>query len=631
MRVSSTALTTLKELVVRLFSRPRTFRHKMFFGILYVSAPFLVLYGLYLVDRPYNLDDAYRIEAERFVVSYDDAPPVSGWNHISSSPAPYLADDDPFMSVWYEFGVPTDIETPTLYFPMPYSNLDVWYRGARLLQLGSMALPLYYARYPVLRPLPVAESGTNSNKLYIRVARHSANPYIPDAYVAPYALAQLDFDHQSITRRWISVFMLVAMSIFVIVNLGLFIVNRRETAYGWYALTMLLWGLHTAHGLINDIPFHHPLWFAISYVLILWTVAELIFINRFFSIPAPRVEKFIVVVSIAVSAILLVISLGPRFEPMLQVVRWLITPWALFVAFLIISRYFAAIRQNWNYESVSLWLLSGVFLGVGVRDIFYELNLPGFSPPGSAYYLQVFAALPMALFGLHLLRRYTKALRIARLKNDELDEAVAERTSALEDSYKEIANEQSRRSLAEERARLMRDMHDGLGGQLVHALALSEQGSDPELQKALRLALDDLRLIVESLSPEQRSLPELVASYRHRVAGLLARTGVRVSWEIADLQWREALSPKHALNLLRILQEAVTNAVRHSGAKQIRVVLRDASNGVLLRIADDGRGMDNYRPGRGLENMRTRAREIGMQIDIDSTTDGTVVSCLLTP
>lgn len=627
--MSSTRIGKVKDVTSRLFSKPETLWHKVFFCVLYVSAPFLVLYGLYLVDRPYNVDDAYLIKAERFVVAYENTPPKSGWHDVDSSPAPRLTDDDPFMSVWYDFSIPTGVETPTLYLPMPYANLDVWYGGKRLFQLGAMELPLYYSRYPVLRPLPGGKAALAENKLQIRVARHSANPYVPDAFVAPYAMAQLDFDHQSITRLWISVFMLVAMSIFVIVNFGLYLVNRRETAYGWYALTMLLWGMHTAHGLVNDIPFHHPLWFAISYVLILWTVAELIFINRFFSLPARRLEKYVVVISIAISAILLLVALGPRFEPMLQVVRWLVTPWALFVALLIISRYFTAIRREWNYESVSLWMLSGVFLGVGVRDILYELNLPGFSPPGSAYYLQVFAALPMALFGLHLLRRYTKALRIARIKNEELDEAISERTTELEDSYKEIAEEQSRRSLAEERARLMRDMHDGLGGQLVHALALSEQGSDPELQKALRLALDDLRLVVESLSPEQRSLPELVASYRYRVAGLLARTGVGVDWEIADLQWRKALSPKHALNLLRILQEAVTNAVRHSDAKKIRVVLRDTQDGVLLRIADDGKGMANHSPGRGLENMRTRAREIGMLLDIDSTSDGTAVSCLL--
>ena len=490
-----------------------------------------------------------------------------------------------------------------------------------------MALPLYYARYPVLRPLPSAENGNGSGRIVVRVARHSANPYIPVAYVAPYALAQLDFDHQSIIRRWISVFMLVAMSIFVIINFGLFLADRREKAYGWYALTMLLWALHTAHGLVNDVPFHHPFWFSISYVLILWTVAELIFINRFFSLPSPRMEKLVSAISVVVSVIVLLIATGPRFEPMLVAVRYLMTPWALIVALLIISRYFIAIRRGWNYESVSLWLLSGVYLGIGVRDILYELDIPGLSPPGSTYYLQIFAVLPMALFGLHLLRRYTKALRVAHLKNEELDAAVTARTTALADSYKENAAEQSRRSLAEERARLMRDMHDGLGGQLVHALALSELGSDPELQKALRLALDDLRLVVESLSPEQRGLPELVASYRHRVAGLLTRTGVSVRWEVAELQQHRALSPKHALNLLRILQEAVTNAVRHSGAKQIRVVLQDAENGVSLRIVDNGRGMGDQPPGRGLENMRTRAREIGMQIDIESSTDGTIVSC----
>ena len=173
------------------------------------------------------------------------------------------------------------------------------------------------------------------------------------------------------------------------------------------------------------------------------------------------------------------------------------------------------------------------------------------------------------------------------LKNEQLDRTVVERTAELEVSYAKIAEEGSRRSVAEERARLMRDMHDGLGGHLVHAHALSEQGGDAELQKALRLALDDLRLVVESLSPEQRGLTQLLAMYRHRVSKMLSRTGTKVSWEIDDIQEQKELGPKHALNLLRILQEAITNAVRHSGGDQIRVVLSAVADGFRLLVIGD--------------------------------------------
>lgn len=617
-----------KSALAQLFARPQSLPHKLFFAALYVASPFLVLYVLYLVDRPYELDDSFRITPSHFVVSFDDAPPQTGWKEFDADSPPKRATGDPFTSVWYQYKTPADIDSPTLYVPFPRANLDIWHAEQRLAKLGPMELPLYYSRFPELRPLPGGVSA-DVGVLQIRVARSADNSYPPATYVAPFELAQRDFDDQAMTRRWVTVAILIVMSIFIVVNAGLFLLNRRETAYGWYALMMLLWGLHSGHTLVNSIPINHAFWFTLLYLLLFWIVVELIFINRFFSLDAPRLERFVLAVSALVGAITIAGALYGGVDGMQQVVGWVLYPWSVICTILVVSRYFAAIRDEWTLESVSLWLLSGVFLGVGIRDILYENGFNGWWPPGSAYYLQFVAALPMALFGIHLMRRYMNALSLARIKNRELDEKIAERTIALEESYKEIAAEQSRRNLAEERARLMRDMHDGLGGQLVHALALSEQGSDEDLQKALRLALDDLRLVVESLSPEQRGLPELVASYRHRVAKLLSRSGVRVSWEISELEQSTELPPKHALNLLRVLQEAVTNAVRHSGGDLIRVILKEVAEGVMLRIADNGHGITDHQPGHGLNNMRARAREIGMQIDIDTSPNGTTVSCLL--
>ena len=117
--MTKAALTAAPKFAKRLFSRPQTLSHKAFFGVLYAAAPFLTLYALYLLDRPYELDEAYQMTAEQFVVSYSDVPPATGWRDIASNPEPRLGADDPFMSVWYEYLVPGEVETPTLYFPMP--------------------------------------------------------------------------------------------------------------------------------------------------------------------------------------------------------------------------------------------------------------------------------------------------------------------------------------------------------------------------------------------------------------------------------------------------------------------------------------------------------------------------------
>ncbi len=612
-----------------MFGRPKNALHYVLYGALYLAMPVIVLTIFYFIDQPYQLSDNYEVSARDFVVSFDDRPPSDGWQALSKENQPVRDASSPYTSVWYRIENTRPAELSALYFPFPDSNLDIWHRGERLRLLGPMSLPLHYSRSPLSLPLAAQQTQQLDEAIYVRVARHHIGTYLPLTYIAPFDLTERDFAGQELLKKWLPIGMLCVMSVFVVFNFGLFSLNRKETAYGWYALTMLLWGMHTAHSLVDAIPFHHPLWFAFTYVLLLWIPVELIFVNRFFSLAAPRLEKVVVITSLLIAAILIAFSLQPRVEPMSMVAATLMTPWTVVCTVILTTRYFVALRSSWTFESVSLWLTSGAFFGVGIRDILFQYTPGGWTPPGNNYYLQYVALLPMLLFGWHLLRRYASALVTANLKNEQLDITVTERTAELESSYAKIAEESSRRSVAEERARLMRDMHDGLGGHLVHALALSEQGGDKELQKALRLALDDLRLVVDSLSPDQRGLPQLLATYRHRVSKMLSRTGTKVSWEIDEVREQQELGPKHALNLLRILQEAITNAVLHSGGDQIRVILSRVAEGVRLLVIDNGKGLRSDSSGRGITNMRTRAREMGAQLDIASTGKGTTVTCLL--
>lgn len=88
------------------------------------------------------------------------------------------------------------------------------------------------------------------------------------------------------------------------------------------------------------------------------------------------------------------------------------------------------------------------------------------------------------------------------------------------------------------------------------------------------------------------------------------------------------LGPRPTLQVLRILQEAVTNAMRHSGARRITVKsLAPAGGPIRIAIGDDGTGLpEGYRRGRGLTSMETRARNLGGALTIDSGPDGTRLS-----
>jgi signal transduction histidine kinase len=212
--------------------------------------------------------------------------------------------------------------------------------------------------------------------------------------------------------------------------------------------------------------------------------------------------------------------------------------------------------------------------------------------------------------------------------------ATTAQRDAAEHRYR--AEEDQRRDaeraklLMEERERLTREMHDGLGGQLVSTIAMVERGSGSraEVLEELRRALDDMRIAIDTLDPNTPDLPESLGMLRARIAQLLRRNDIRLRWEVTDAPGLESFAHEEALHLLRIIQEAVTNAVRHADADEISVslALEGGAPGVLsLEIRDDGGGPPHQTGsgGRGIHNMQARAEALGGDFIVEPGDPGT--------
>jgi signal transduction histidine kinase len=192
-----------------------------------------------------------------------------------------------------------------------------------------------------------------------------------------------------------------------------------------------------------------------------------------------------------------------------------------------------------------------------------------------------------------------------------------------------------RQTLNEERQRLMQDMHDGMGSSLVTALLVVESGqSKPDMiADVLKNCIDDLKLTIDSMEPVQADLLLLLATLRFRLGPRLEHAGIALLWEVSDVPAMEWIDPRNGLHILRILQEAFTNIIKHSGATEIRVATAVDSDWVTVRIADNGRGFsveDNIgNHGKGLANQQRRAASIGAQIAWTSDSCGTVLTLRL--
>ena len=210
--------------------------------------------------------------------------------------------------------------------------------------------------------------------------------------------------------------------------------------------------------------------------------------------------------------------------------------------------------------------------------------------------------------------------------NRSLETGIAQARAELATSEAERSALEIERAIVLERERLMREMHDGIGSNLVTALAVAERQHQPQSTiKTLKRAISDLKITVDSLEPIAGDLPALIANLRHRMRLDLRAAGLTSKWEVGNcgpLVWLDATN---ALHVLRIFQEAISNVIAHSGASVMRIgcveETRNGIAGIATYVSDNGHGFSlttNHEGGRGLANMRSRAATLGGQISIES-------------
>jgi signal transduction histidine kinase len=283
-------------------------------------------------------------------------------------------------------------------------------------------------------------------------------------------------------------------------------------------------------------------------------------------------------------------------------------------------------------------LLLGCGVTVVLTSIVHDiLEVAGLVPDRRLFFTGLSYSVVLVAIGVGLTFRFAQALN----RVDGFAAHLAIQLRASEEKLKAIfAREQEREraaALARERARLMRDLHDGLGGQLVSIVALSERNTESAgIGDAARAALKDLRLVIDSMDDIGGDLMLALGSWRERAAAQLRPHDIALDWRAASpgLPVHPELRPWHVIQIIRILDEAVTNAVKHAGARHVAVDIETRRDGDgehgCITVTDDGKGFslegDAGRPAsRGLRNMKNRAARCGAELELSSGSGGTTV------
>ena len=529
---------------------------------------------------------------------------------------------------WYRlsFAVkPDQLRTSAIFIPRLSMNGLVYVNGLHVGGNGDFTEPLSRQWYrPQLFTVPASLLSVGENTIHIRLKAYVNNKGgLSEVSVGP---------KDAITAQWRKreFLQIDSLKITSTITLGLSLMALMAwslqgwpSAYGYFGAAGLLWVTHNTHYLAVDIPVAARYWELFAVTSLIWTLILIfLFVLRFANQKLRVVERVVWLFALTAPLCLLAAS-SPTFKPAVGIV---------YGALLLMGGYILKVLLSvaLNARSFSTYLLffaSLVVYGLGAMDWFAQRDVLQYSTYGHLHYG---GPILFSAVALNLFTRFGEAQKRANDLALSLEARVKQKTQELEISHSKLLSIEASQAQSAERARIMQDMHDGLGSQLVSSLALAQGGNLTPAQtfELIRGCIDDLRLAIDTSTDSRDSLPLALGNLRFRMEPRLKCAGITLKWDTTKMGESLHLSVEQQLPLLRIIQETITNTLKHASAQTLRVRVSNTPQYLLIDIADDGCGFDldaavlNSR-GKGLNSLHKRARVLGAKLDINSWPQGT--------
>ncbi|MFM2075249.1 MAG: hypothetical protein RJB34_1554 [Pseudomonadota bacterium] len=534
-------------------------------------------------------------------------------------------------SVWYEAVVhfQNQPQAPwAVYLPRVIMNAEVWVNGVLVGRAGQMTVP--YTRHwntPLLFQTPATVWQPGNNLVHIRVVA------LPDGSggLAPPQLGRADIMASRHARQVFWQNDLVYAANISVMALGLFVLavwlRKRERAdYGYFSAGALLWGAANFNMTVRTPPLPNAQWELMVYIFSIWSLLFLcLFTLRFARKVPPWLERSVLAYCVVCALFLLLsgeigsVTWGRYWLlPVLVLGAWAMWQLAVFV------------RHTKSADFKILGLVEALTLALGLHDWLIQM---GRMPFETAYGLPFAAPLLLGALAWLIAGDYARTQQDLASLNSELTDRVRQKEQALRDSFAKVALLERAQAISNERQRIMRDMHDGVGLHLSSALRQVQGGAAPAklIEQSLRDSLDHLKLTVDSMNFREGDVAGLLGGLRYRLAPRLQAAGLSLDWQVAALPVWSLGSIDHLGQLQFIVFEAISNALQHAQASALLLSATHEEATIVLRIEDNGRGLALTQEGKGLTGMRQRARSIGADIRWENLAQGGCRVCVRLP
>lgn len=400
---------------------------------------------------------------------------------------------------------------------------------------------------------------------------------------APRYLLQVELLHG---LTWV-VFSLAVLALILVFFLP------REPLYLWFGLSALFNALSNLNVLVSSPAVSPELysWFVFSARMLTAPIYVLLLLE-FFGKARP-LFRWTLLGYAALMPVLTWLSGNDRW-----VVFWAYQPVSL------ASIAVAIMLLIWTWRSrtfihIMVTLTAWILLLISVFDM---TRLAGKGAFEGIYLVTYALTAGLMIFGVLLLGRLAAALIQERRLSADLRAA-----------------KQQRDYLIEERHRLVREMHDGLGTELTTAKIRLRHGdmTQAEASQLLTECIDDLRLVVSAMNNIENDLLSAIAGYHERLEIRLRRAPQTLIWE-NRLTHSPRIEGREILQIMRILQESINNILNHSQANQIEVKFWMDGSDLRMQVRDNGIGIEQAQAhgataggGNGLTTMNQRAQAVG--------------------
>lgn len=391
--------------------------------------------------------------------------------------------------------------------------------------------------------------------------------------------------------------------------------RKKNTAYGLFGLAALIWALQSLNFYIVNPPVPTSIWevftnASFEVIAALWLISLL----RFVGIERKYFNRFLWAL-LVLSPLTLSITPASHFMAMTDFWHFL-TISAVVIGLLHLAK--AGFLQKNKDANLILATLSVILL-LAIHDWMLYTHMHWLNKLlwGSEQYLMQFSAPALFMIvGFMMTARYVKVLNNFELLNQELEERVVAKHQELDQNFQKIQSMLKEQAALEERERIYQDLHDDVGAKLLTLVYRAQDSNNAELARS---ALQDLRDVVSYTGTASTLLSHALADYRIECEQRLRDVNIKLHWVNQLTDETLALTQPQALNLSRIMREAMSNIIRHAKATQVLVTLQPSPQYLSLSICDDGIGLNQQTStisGRGLANIKKRASLLGGELSL---------------